>query len=722
MARVVKVIMLMAIGVAWSASTTPALAAERTFPLNLKQSPIDKLIKRVAEETARPIIFDERVRGNISVVTKREVTEGEAWGILEASLSMLGFSLLPSTVDNWRIAKVAEAVGEAPFKARAGPESDSFVTTLISLDNANLQSVIAVLEPISGARVTLVPFVPTNSVIASGPERAIARLASIADELDRVEELALRYRVLRYRDVKKIEDLVEARVKSMGNSARLLQVWTDEQTNSVLFRGAEESVSRLARFLERIDRPSTGSGRIQVLRVLNRDAEEMATLLSELSQSPASAKNVASIRTRGSELVGADYSIAVDKATRSLVVRASPEVQLAIRDMLEELDQPPQLIAVDVTITEVRTPRSKFLGFAFDIPLTASTGSGDLIGRLVSSPVPGATVARLPGPETTLFGRVARDTGIALEGPDDENGIPTVIPIEDTGVIQAGDFSIETEVLIRPHLIVLSGERHELFVGQNVPVPVTEGSPGEADPNSVFGVSLARTIRFDRTDIGIRLGLDAKAGREGKIQIDLDIEISTIIPSLAGAIEQVGPSFLEETLTATARLEHGETAIIGLNRDVRTVVGRSGVPWLSEIPFLGWFFTANSTSEQDVNLAIAVRARRLSSPADVVADTIRRRLIFERQNARGGGLVVPEGLPFGVLVTTREREDDAEAIAEGLMLAGYESTVHAWSSGEGDFFDVYVVSFETMADAAEAAGALMHDGWNPDLVILKTQS
>jgi general secretion pathway protein D len=713
---------VMVIVVALTALVPPAFAAERTFPLHFKHSFVDKLIKRVAEETGRTIIFDERVRGNISVITKREVTESEAWGILEASLSILGFSLLPSPVGNWRIAKVAEAVGEAPFVDRAGPESDSFVTALISLERADLQGVIDVLEPLSGARVTLVAYEPTNSVFASGPERANARFTSIADELDRVEELTLRYRVLRYRDVIEIEDLVESRIESMGESARLLQVWSDERTNSVLFRGTDENVARLARFLNRIDQPSSGTGRIQVLRVLNRDPVEMATLLEELSRSPSSSNDVSSIRTRDSELVGADFSIATDRASRSLVVRAAPDIQRAIRDLLEELDVPPQLIAVDVTITEVRTPRSKALGFAFNIPLTASTDASDLVGRLISSPVPGAALAQTGGPGTTLFGRVARDTGVTIEGPDDENGIPTVIPIDDTGVIQAGAFSIETEVLIHPHLIVVAGERHELFVGSNVPVPVTESGVGEADPDSILGVSLSRTIRFERTDIGITLGLDATAGRKGKIQLDLDIELSTFIPSESGPIEEVGPSFLNETLTATARLDHGETAIIGVNRQGKELVGRSGVPWLSDIPFLGWFFTADSESQQDVRLVFAVRARRVSSPAALVADTIRRRLIFQRQNARGGNLVSPDGLPYGVRVTTREREDDAEAIAEGLSLTGYQTTVHSWSDGETEFFDVYVVSLESMMDAAEVATTLTREGWDPDLVILKTRS
>lgn len=199
-----------------------SIAVERTFALNYSRIQIEELVERVAAETRRSIIFDEQVRGNVSIVTKRPVTEDEAWAILNASLSLLGFTLLPSTVDNWRVAKIADAVGEAPFAAVAGTTTEAFVTTLIPLESANLTDVLAVLEPLSGFRVTLVPFEPTRSLIASGPETEIARLTTIADELDRIDEYELRLRVLRYRGVDEIEALVEAWISSSGVSDREL--------------------------------------------------------------------------------------------------------------------------------------------------------------------------------------------------------------------------------------------------------------------------------------------------------------------------------------------------------------------------------------------------------------------------------------------------------------------------------------------------------------------
>lgn len=687
---------------------------ERSFSLNFKRVPIRELIERVGNETGRTILFDEQVRGNVSIVTKRPVTESEAWSILSSSLSILGFSLLPSTVDNWRISKLADAVGEAPFVTEVGTTRASFVTTLIPLVNADLQAVMNVLEPLSGARVTLVPFEPSHSLIVSGPEREIARLTTIANELDHVDELELRVRVLRHRSVDDVEPLVDARLESAGVSDRQLQVWSDQRTNSILFRGTEGEVSRLARFLDRIDRPIEGEGRIRILRVLNRDPEEISELIRELGQPSGSARTVAASATPGSELAGADFEIVVDKPSRSLVVSADFATHIVIREVLEMLDVLPQLISVDITISELRTPRSFVLGFGFSIPFSSGNDASDLAGLIVSSPRPGGLLAE-PSGQTMLFGRISRDNGVPFT-VDGGDGIE--IPIFQTAVIDAGEFTARTEVLIQPSLIVTAGEHHEIFVGTNVPVPVTEGG-GTADSESATLVS--RTIRFERTDIGIRLGIDVRAGREGKIQLALDVDISSIAPSLAGDISQVGPTFIKQQLVVTARLDDGETAIIAVHRQKNEGRIRSAVPWLSQIPFLGRFFTADAENDQDVRLVVAVRASRVSTPAELVANSIRRRLAFQRHNARDAALPSSDGPPFGVRVTTRVREDDAEAIAQGLSLRGHQTLIHRWSLEGEYFFDVYIVSLESMAEAAEIASGLLQDGWEADLVVLPTR-
>lgn len=726
----------------WVAGAPPVFAVQepgRRLALNGKRMQIEKVIAQVAEANQRTILFDDSVRGTVSIVAKRPVTYDEAWGLLESALSMLGFTLLPSTVDTWRIAKAASALGEAPFVASADRKGgESFVTTLIPLEVADLQAVMNVLQPLTGSKVKLVPYAETNSLIASGPERSIGRLTSIADELDRVEEREIELRVLRYRDVSEAEPLVEALLESEEVNSRDVDVWTDARTNSIVMRGARESVQRMLDFIERFDVPSENEGQIRILRVLNRDAEDVAALINGFSRSGGSGGSPSSGAggTRGvsdasrTELDGADYTIVVDSPSRSLVVRADPRTHEAIREVLEILDAPAQLIAVDITLTDVRTPRTFSLGFGFQLPFSTGVGGADLIGNIVSSPAPPGQAGLLTAPPTQtplpLFGRVARDSGISFDVPGEDGQIIT-IPVEQSAVIDAGEFSGQSTVLSQPHLVVTAGDRHEIFVGDNLPVPVTDPS-GLANPDGLVAIrgleDLARTTNFERTDVGIQLGIEARAGLKGKVILDLDLDISAISPdqTSAGPIQLVGPTFIQQTISATVRLEDGETAIIAVDRELRDQKGEFGTPFLSKIPLLGWMFKRKLENQLDTRLVVAARARRVSSPAELVADTIRRRLVFERRSARVSKLPSIEGAPYAVRVTTRVREDDADAIASGLAQEGFETRVFSWESSTGPLFDVYILSLDSMVDAARIAQDLSDEGWQADLVVLPRSS
>jgi len=767
--------------------------------LNQKRIEIGQLIEMVSKETGRTILYDEQVRGTVSLVAKRPVTSGEAWEILGSALHMLGYSLLPSTVDQWRIARVADAVGESPFVAAARRESDLFVTALIPLRQAELQSVMNVLQPLAGSGVTLVANPDTNSLIASGPERAIARLTAIADELDRVEERAIRQRVLRYRGVADVQAMIEAQIAAGRFDDGDLEVWVDERTNSVIFRGADETVARLITFLELIDVPVEGGGEIRILRVLNRDAAEIAEILGGQVPGAARSKSKKSdetgkagktddaksggsgtgrdgtgggsdVRSQGQGggleesgqtgtsgtqgkllaapgdpmtqtqtqnptppqpqtpnsgrssaagtpvdlralLAGEDYSIVVDGPTRSLVVRASERGHALIRELVEELDAAPQLIAVDITVAELRTPTTWGLALSYHLPLLPGDSLDEFIGRQISLPA-GGGFGTAPIDQGALFGRVSRDAGIDFDVPG-EGGVQ--VPIEDTIVIDATDRKIRNEVLMQPSLVVIAGEEHELFVGNNVPIPVSDTSTGATTVPST-------TVRFDRQDIGIRISFEARAGKEGPIALDLETEITSLAPSVAGDPTKVGPTLIKQVLSGKARIEDGETAILGVDRELREQLSQGGTPWLTDIPFLGWIWKARGRAASDVRLVIAARARRISTPAELVADTIRRRLAFDRQSARESNLPETDA-PYGVRVTTRALEDDAIAIARDLEGKGHRTRIHSWRSADRRLlFDVYVMGLDSMVDASDLAYQLSEDGWDADLVVFTSRS
>ncbi|MCR9095881.1 MAG: hypothetical protein NXI30_16795 [bacterium] len=692
-----------------------AASRPSTLTLNQKRARIEQLVQKIGEAAGRTILVPDDVRGNVTIIAKRPMTIDESWAVLETALSLLGHSLLPGPEGVWRIAKVADAVGEAPFERVSDGRGESFVTTLIPLRTADVEDVMPVLEPLSGSRVTLVPFAETNSIIASGSEVAIARLTTLADELDRIEEQTLRIRVLRHRGVEDVEGFVEEYLESGDYELQDVQVWSDLRTNSLAVRGSKKGVDEVVAFIEDVDQPIERGGAIRILRVLNRDPEEVAELIRSLSNGTTAATTEAA--SVAGPLDGADYTIAVDAPSRSLVVKAPPEAQGVIREVVELLDQSPQLVAVDITVSELRMPEAYGLATGFSLPFTdGSDGNNDLVGVVVNE----ASSAGIDLPPTVV-GRISRDTGVAFQ--QNVNGNLVSVPILQSGTIAGVDFEATNEVLIQPSLVVTAGDQHEIFVGNNVPIPVTDSDSSGLGANTVAGVNIpqiSRTTNFDRRDIGTRVTLEATTGTEGKIQLDLEIELSNIDltrANLGGDAAQVGPSYVEQSLVTTARLDDGETAILAVNTDKKTQDVETGVPFFRSIPFLGRFFRSTGTVVDDIKLVIAVRVRRISNPSELVADTIRRRLVFERRASRATNLPLVEGPPYGVRVTTRVYEEDATAIADSIASEGLATRVHGWSTDTADYWDVYVTGLPSMVDAGVVARELAEQGWETDLVV-----
>ncbi len=373
-----------------------------------------------------------------------------------------------------------------------------------------------------------------------------------------------------------------------------------------------------------------------------------------------------------------------------------------------------------MTVSEVRTPTTWAMALSWHLPLLPGDSLDELVGRIISLPA-GGGFGTAPIDDGALFGRVSRDAGIDYEVPG-EGGV--MIPLEDTIAIDAVDRKIRVDVLIQPSLVIVAGEEHEIFVGANIPIPVSSGNPLDSTTTTAGGARVPSvSVTFNREDIGVRLTLEAQAGKEGPIQLRIDAELSDIAPSLAGDVTQVGPTLIKQVLSAKARLEDGETAIIGLDRENREIKRQGGTPWLADIPFFGWLFKARGVQSSDIRLVIAARARRISTPAELVADTIRRRLVFERQRLREADLPSPGGSPYGVRVTTRAVEDDATAIAQDLERKGHSVQVHRWEGTDRRaLWDVYVLGLDSLTAAGDLARRLADDGWDADFVVFKPRS
>jgi len=164
--------------------------------------------------------------------------------------------------------------------------------------------------------------------------------------------------------------------------------------------------------------------------------------------------------------------------------------------------------------------------------------------------------------------------------------------------------------LASPSLTVLSGEQASFQVGGSVPFDQSLATAG--------GNAVLQGTGF--VDFGVNLTIRPLVGRDGSVTIDVQPEVSAPDSDLTDDIRNsTGGSlgttaFSTRALRTSARLQDGQSLVIGgLNERSRS--DDSGhTPFLHTIPLLGAFFKSFSYADQDRELVFVITPVVLRDP------------------------------------------------------------------------------------------------------------
>jgi general secretion pathway protein D len=212
------------------------------------------------------------------------------------------------------------------------------------------------------------------------------------------------------------------------------------------------------------------------------------------------------------------------------------------------------------------------------------------------------------------------------------NPITLEIPREQAALTAEG-----REILIRelmnPSLFVASGKEHEIFAGDNVPVPVAR-----ADATNPLQVSQ----NVERQDVGLLLRVRPTVGQQGGVRLELDLDVSSIRESLAGDSRRVGPTFAQRQLSTTIHLEEGDVAVVGFATLPRATQRMVGVPILHSVPFLGFLFRSMEERWLETTLLVSVQAAIVREETASLTRALRHQLAAAEGDVAGSGGVAAE--------------------------------------------------------------------------------
>ena len=655
-----------------SPNPAPAASGPELISLDFNDVELNVVIDTISRMTGYNFIYDDRVRGRVTIVSPTEVTVDQAFAVFESVLKVKGFSLVLGPGNTYKvipIRDVKESSIDTIRGAARSPNRDRFVTRLIPLRFIDAEAITNTIKPLVSKDALIVAYPPTNTIIVTDSESNIRRLMQILDAID-VESFRQELAVIKIEHAEAAtlgEQLSEiygadmtvqagganagqrrARARqavaagqvqngAIGGTGAIgptVSILPDERTNSLLILASRQQISDIRDLIEKLDVPVVGHGRIQVYYLKYADAEKLSETLNSLlggggssgggsrSALPGAGSNIVQNMRSSVTPLAEGVTITADTATNSLVIQASKEAYDTLKQVIDKLDVSRPQVLVEALIVEVDVTDALDLGF--NVAYRMINGDTDILLSTGAALIPGAgllaTAIRAPS-----FSKPG-DIDDPTKSPDQGNGKNLQIGIT------ASKSDNDVNIVSAPHILTSDNEEAEIKIGQNIPIvtgttqaPTTGATGGGGGTN---GLAVAQSV--ERQDVGVTLRVTPQISDGDTLRMEIYQELTEVAEAASGTNPtQNGVTLTSRKVENTVVVHDGETvAIGGLISEVYSD-NVSGVPWLADIPFLGWAFKTKSKDLRKINLIVFLTPHIVRSADDLEQNSIRKRLELE---------------------------------------------------------------------------------------------
>ncbi|HEV2694699.1 MAG TPA: hypothetical protein VG347_17520 [Verrucomicrobiae bacterium] len=306
-----------------------------------------------------------------------------------------------------------------------------------------------------------------------------------------------------------------------------------------------------------------------------------------------------------------------NESSSTLLIYATRQDMAMIKEIIAKLDVPLAQVLVEAIIMDVtlgstfslgvsaaQNPKSFTSTGGATNPLAAIIGGGGFNNgqsffNFLNSSLTNGTVTSgesignsLPSGGLSYFGNIGPTFDVALQAAESDN---------------------RASVIQRPRIQTSQAKAAQFFVGNTVPY-VTGNTYGGAYGNS---------SSYSQLSVGVELDVTPFINPDGEVTMDIQQEIDDLdgFTTISG-VGQV-PNTIKRTLNTTITVRDRDTVMLGgfIKSDKST--SKSGVPFLSDIPLLGNFFTQRNDAKDRKELIVLMRPTVLKTPALAAKNTIK---------------------------------------------------------------------------------------------------
>jgi general secretion pathway protein D len=275
--------------------------------------------------------------------------------------------------------------------------------------------------------------------------------------------------------------------------------------------------------------------------------------------------------------------------TNSLIIRTAPPNFPLLRETIEALDSRPAQVLLEVAVAEITLGR----GEDFGVDWVTKGGS---------------TTAGLGNPDVTDSTNSLRDFVVK---------VVSLERVDVRAMLRMLASRSDVKVLSTPQVLAVNNREARILVGSKVPFVASTRLGND--------VAIDRTVQYQ--DVGTNLIIIPTINSEDYISVEVLQEVSTLTTQTIQAALNAPVISTREAATR-AIIRNGQTVVIGGLIGNSTEVRDSGVPFLKDLPLIGFLFKRSSKNRTRTELAIFVTPYivRTDAEADAIRERVRSRM------------------------------------------------------------------------------------------------
>lgn len=276
--------------------------------------------------------------------------------------------------------------------------------------------------------------------------------------------------------------------------------------------------------------------------------------------------------------------ITIDDRTNSMLVKDIEKNVNQIEGLIKTLDSQTPQVVIEARIVQVAPTFNRSLGIKWGADFR-NTSHGNILGISNSGPL-------------DAFGSPTSDFAVNLPAASNFGGIGftfgrfTQNPLNLDLRLSAGESQGLTRIISTPKVSVLNNQEAKIEQGESIP----------------FSTVSNNGTQTTFVDANLTLLVTPHVSPDGGIIMKVKVSKNAAGETRPGA---AGPSILKKEATTNILVKDGETTVIGGIYEVTKTDSVSGIPFLMDVPVLGWFFKTTTKREDTSELLVFLTPRIL---------------------------------------------------------------------------------------------------------------